>query len=188
MRYFMPFWVVVATASGWAQTTRDAVTIDIETDRGAQWRIDVSDPSRVAASSDPVPPAAMLNFFRSFSIQDVRIVNGIPAKGVVLFRTDRINLNPSPPTGSAIADGIRGTAAEIAIEILDENGAPVGTLVGSGLAGGAAPPGASVRCSPQSTDPSGCLQPVSNIAITGGTGAFLGARGQLVFLPPQFNT
>jgi hypothetical protein len=170
LRYRILLPVLIAAGVSFGQIFRDAVILDIETDSAAQWRLDITDPSRVAASNDPVPPAAMLNFYRSFSIQDVRYVNGLSAKGVVLFRTDRINLSPSPALGGSIADVVRGTAAEVSIEILQDNGTPVGTLVGSGLAGGSPPPGA-VGAS------------ASNIAITGGTGAFLGARGQMVFLP-----
>src|SRR5262245_53798634 len=50
--------------------------------------------------------------------------------------------------------------------VLTRDGAPIGTVVSYGLSGGSAPPGAPL------------IQGSGNFAITGGTGAFLGARGQ----------
>src|SRR5262249_41881429 len=51
-------------------------------------------------------------------------------------------------------------------EILKPNGTPIGTIVALGPNGGPPPPGAPLA------------QSGGNLAIVGGTGAFLGARGQ----------
>src|SRR5262249_24628830 len=51
-------------------------------------------------------------------------------------------------------------------EILQVDGTPIGTLAASGLTRGSPPPGAPLA------------QTGDNLLITGGTGAFLGARGQ----------
>jgi uncharacterized protein (TIGR03437 family) len=55
-----------------------------------------------------------------------------------------------------------------AFEILKSDGTPIGTIFVTGLAGGDAPPG-----SPSSATGG------TNFVITGGTGAFLGVRGQM---------
>ncbi len=59
--------------------------------------------------------------------------------------------------------------AEWHCEILQEDGTPVGSIAGVGLNGGGAPPGA----------PSGSTG--GTFVVTGGTGAFLGVRGQGAF-------
>ena len=51
-------------------------------------------------------------------------------------------------------------------EILKSDGTPIGTIVAYGPSGGSAPPGAPLSIT------------TGNAAITGSTGAFLGARGQ----------
>jgi len=76
-----------------------------------------------------------------------------------------------------MGDTWRNTMASITLEILKNDGTQIGTIIASGLGGGTPPPGSPV---PIST----ILQGGHNLAITGGTGAFLGARGQLGSLPP----
>jgi uncharacterized protein (TIGR03437 family) len=56
-------------------------------------------------------------------------------------------------------------------EILKSDGTPIGTIVASGLFGGDAPPGVPAAATG------------NNLVITGGTGAFLGARGQMSVAP-----
>jgi hypothetical protein len=97
---------------------------------------------------------------------DIVAVNGQPAKGLYAGRTRVLNANASPVPGQAIADVTRTAMREHIFEILQADGTPVGTIMATGFSGGNAPPG----------------QPTTeraNWAITGGTGAFLGARGQV---------
>jgi hypothetical protein len=70
--------------------------------------------------------------------------------------------------GRAIADVARTYSGfETAFEILQADGTSVGSIFLSGFGGGTPPPpGAPL------------IQTLSNLAIVGGTGAFLGARGQ----------
>jgi hypothetical protein len=72
-----------------------------------------------------------------------------------------------PTAGQAIADVTRNTVNNQVFEILDANGALVGTIVTYGLGGAGVPPPGS---------PAQVTQ--GNNAIVGGTGAFLGVRGQ----------
>src|SRR5262249_54108213 len=64
----------------------------------------------------------------------------------------------------------RGAVATLTWEILKSDGTPIGTIVANGLTAGGVPPG-----SPLTATGGG-----GNFVITGGTGAFLGARGQMV--------
>src|SRR5262249_49427241 len=77
------------------------------------------------------------------------------------------NLRAAPVNGQGIADVVRNNVNNQVFEILQNDGTPIGTIVTSGLGVGSAPPGA----------PLGVTQ--GNSAIVGGTGAFLGARGQV---------
>jgi hypothetical protein len=108
---------------------------------------------------------------RNFSVVtllgDIVAVNGQPAKGLYVGRTRGIQATPTPIPGNAIADVTRTALREYVFEILKFDGTPVGTLFGSGFSGGPPPPGAPLASQG------------SNYAIMGGTGAFLGARGQL---------
>src|SRR6185369_10220884 len=69
--------------------------------------------------------------------------------------------------GFAIADVVRNGEAAISFEILKSDGTPIGTIMASGFTGSTTPPGS----------PSNVTG--NNFAVTGGTGAFLGARGQV---------
>src|SRR5207253_3243813 len=71
-----------------------------------------------------------------------------------------------PRAGEAISDTTRVNQVDAVFEILQEDGTPIGTLFGIGVSSVAPPPGA-----PR-------IANNSNSAIVGGTGAFLGARGQ----------
>jgi hypothetical protein len=93
-------------------------------------------------------------------------VNGQPAKGLYAGRTRVLNANPTPVPGQAIADVTRTAMREHIFEILQPDGTPVGTIMAMGFSGGNPPPGQA------STER-------ANWAIAGGTGAFLGARGQV---------
>src|SRR5207247_9907015 len=66
----------------------------------------------------------------------------------------------------SIAATARAMVDDCSFEILTTGGAAVGTIFIHGLFGGSPPPGA----------PTSSAR--SNMIITGGTGAFLGARGQ----------
>jgi hypothetical protein len=77
-----------------------------------------------------------------------------------------INLRTNPSPGQAVADTIRGDSQAGVFEIQQADGSPVGSIMFSGLTAGTPPPGAPAR------------QGAGNNAITGGTGAFLGVKGE----------
>lgn len=144
------------------------------------YREDVSDPVRFATDPNAVGISTfgpVRNFYRAVHLADIVAVNGQQVKGsfaasnvVVAFRTEAA-------PGFAVGDTVRNTLAAITFEILKSDGTQIGTIIAAGLSGGTPPPGSPV---PIST----ILQGGHNLAITGGTGAFLGARGQVGSLPP----
>ena len=93
-------------------------------------------------------------------------VNGQPAKGLYAGRSRSIVAHTTAVPGQAIADVTRAAMRDHVLEILQPDGTPIGSMMATGLSGGAAPPG-------QPSTESG------NFAIIGGTGAFFGAQGQV---------
>ena len=110
------------------------------------------------------PPGVSAIFGFAIIIGDVVAVNGKPAKGTLALRSQDLQLTPLN-NGRPIADTMRAALQSGTLEILKSDGAAVGIFMLTGM-GGARPPGS----------------PLSivnfNFAILGGTGAFLGARGQ----------
>jgi uncharacterized protein (TIGR03437 family) len=121
-------------------------------------------------ASAPIMTPAVLNGARAFSffafIGDIVAVNGKPAKGLWTARGTTFGFDPNAVPGRATADVTRGNIIDMYWEIAKVDGTPIGALAASGLTRGSPPPGA-----PQS-------QTGDNLTIIGGTGAFLGIRGQ----------
>jgi len=135
---------------------------------------DAADPAKFA--TDPSVPARVptFNFVRSASIADIVAVNGQKVMGNLAASYTAMFFRPAPTPGQAIGDTTRNAIGVATLEILKSDGTQIGTIVASGIGGGASPPG-----SPLTQTGGG------NFVITGGTGAFLGARGQVgVAAPP----
>jgi hypothetical protein len=134
------------------------------------YNYDTADPTLFATNPGPTPATPSKNFIPVVVISDIIAVNGEPAKGVKVDLATLINLRtmPNPALGQAIADvPLRAVITRSVWEILRPDGTPVGTLMTEGFGGGPPPPGAPAD------------QVDSNEAIVGGTGAYLGARGQV---------
>jgi len=99
-------------------------------------------------------------------IGDIVAVNGKPVKGLWTARATGFSFEPNAVPGHSIADLTRGNVIDMYWEILQVDGTPIGTLAASGLTRGSRPPGAPLA------------QTGDNMTIVGGTGAFLGTRGQ----------
>ena len=147
--------------------TQTTLTIDLQ--NVVEYQGDIADPSRFATNPNVTPSSAPRNFYVATLIGDIVAVNGQPAKGTYVGRSRSVILSPTP-TGAAnseaISDVTRGALREHIFEILKNDGTPIGSIVSLGFSGGPAPPGM------PSTER-------GNWAIVGGTGAFLGARGQV---------
>jgi len=152
----------VAFGQAWAQAPQ-AANLDIEWENAVGYIEDLGDPSKLATSPG-VLTANIRNFMPFIAIADIISVNGKPAKGSWVLGGRIIQLVPSPAPGQAIGDLGRGALVDVHFEILQRDGTRIGSIMTSGFTGGPAPPGS----------PSGLFL---NLAVTGGTGAFLGATG-----------
>jgi hypothetical protein len=140
--------------------------LEIDVENAVRYQEDVSDLSKFATDPNVTTAVPPRNFFFRMNIGDIVAVNGQPAKGTMTRNNRTVDLNPAPNPGQAIADTVRNSAVLDTFEILKSDGTPIGTIVSYGLAAGSPPPGAPLSITQ------------GNFAIVGGTGAFLGARGQ----------
>ena len=144
-----------------------AVTLTVDVGNTVQYQGDIYDPAKFASNPNITPPSVgLVNFGVDTYLGDIVLVNGQPAKGLYASRSQAIQASPNPQPGQAIADVMRVSIRQQIFEILQPDGTPIGSIMAMGLAGGNPPPG----------------QPSAeraNWAIAGGTGAFLGARGQV---------
>ena len=154
-----------------ARAQNPAFTIlEIERQNTVAYVEDVAHPNKLAMSPLMVD-ANLRNFMSFFAIADIVSVNGKPAKGSWVARGQFAMIGPTPAPGQAIGDIARGSVALQNVEILQNDGTPVGTIMISGFPSGVAPPGVPSELT-------------WNLAVTGGTGAFLGAKGVFVTVPP----
>ena len=145
-----------------------ASTLKIELQNVVEYQGDTSDISKFGTNPNittgALTTAGCLGD-QVIALGDVVSVNGQPAGGAYVSRAVGLCLTPAPVAGQPIADTTHNTMRYETYEILQSDGRPVGTIMTEGLnAGGPSPPG----------PPAGTL----NFAIVGGTGAFLGVRGQ----------
>jgi hypothetical protein len=144
-----------------------AAVLEIDVENQVDYRTDVFDYSRFATDPNPTTTAGATKTFATFvNIADIIAVNGKPARGTAVSRQTVLRSASAPVPGQAIADVERLAILEFMWEILDEGGVPIGSIMASGMNFGSPPPGS----------PSTMLR--DNMTITGGTGAFLGIRGQ----------
>jgi hypothetical protein len=144
-------------------TTASVLRIDLQNQ--IDYQGDIYDPSVFATNPGVTSPTTPRNFFVATQIADIVSVNGNPAKGIYVGRTRVIAATPNPSPGDAIADVTRVAMREHMFEILNTEGTEVGTIMSTGFSGGDAPGVSSIER--------------GNWAIVGGTGAYLGARGQV---------
>jgi hypothetical protein len=155
---------VIGCAPVPGQTAPSTVLV-IDVDNNVEYQQDISDPSKYATNPAVTPPETPRNFYVATIIGDIVAVNGQPAKGTYIGRARSLYANVGTP-GAAVSDVTRAAIREQIFEILKSDNTPVGTIVALGDSGGPVPPGAPLAAQK------------GNWAIVGGTGAFLGARGQ----------
>jgi uncharacterized protein (TIGR03437 family) len=146
------------------------VTLTVDLGNTVEYQEDIYDPVKFARSPNVTPSlrfgTGIANFGVAILLGDIVAVNGQPARGLYAGRSRVINANPNPRLGQAIADVTRVAIREHIFEILQSDSTPIGSIMAMGFSGGDPPPGQ------PSTER-------ANWAIAGGTGAFLGARGQV---------
>ena len=149
-----------------ARAQAPAATLKVELQNVVYYYVDSSDFSKFGTSPNIIPSTRSCLFGGvDIALGDIVAVNGHPARGTWVDRGPGLCLSPTPGPAQGIADVTREGIRYQTYEILQSDGTPVGSIMTSGLLnGGPPPPG----------PPAGG----HNLAIVGGTGAFLGARGQ----------
>ena len=147
--------------------TPPATILTIEMENVIQYQESFANPQKngtsTAMEAQNTSPAT---FFPATFIADIVTINGRKSKGATVGRNFWVGLNTNPSGSQAIADVTRFQAMDIVLEIQQADGTAIGTILLSGVTGGPASVGA-----PKSGK-------TGNFAVIGGTGAFLGARGQ----------
>jgi len=160
--------VLCASRLGVAQVAPPTV-LEVQAESFVAYAGDASDVLKFA--TDPgvttASAAGPRNFGTTLSLADIVSVNGKPCKGTVVINARAINLSSTPAPGQAVSDTGRGGSSNYALEIQQADGTPVGNIYAAGFSGGPPPPGAPLAVAG------------SNNAVVGGTGAFVGVRGQL---------
>jgi len=142
-------------------------TLQVDVNNFVLYNYDTFDTTQFG--TNPAATNVMMKTYNyHISIGDIVAVNGTPAKGTLLCTHTMFVLSPTAVAGSmrAIADTKRSMIDDCSLEVLTSDGAAVGTIFIHGLFAGAPSPGA----------PAAVAR--SNMIVTGGTGAFLGVRGQ----------
>ena len=161
--------VIAVLCAAWCEAAMGQVApatiIQIETDNQVRYVWDTPDLSTYARTPDPSNLA--LPTFATYMTQgDIVAVNGKPAKGMYLTRQVVTNFSPTPAPGQGIADFTAAAMVDRIIVLMQADGTPVGSITMLGLDGAVPPPGAPA------------ISRQGSFAIAGGTGAYLGVRGQ----------
>ena len=158
-------WGAVGAGVLWAQGSPSTLQVDLSS--YVLYNYDTFDTSQFGTNRNATN-VMMKTYNYHISIADITAVNGAPAKGALLCTHTMFVLSPTAAAGgaSAMADTSRSMIDDCSVEILSSAGSAVGTIFFRGLFGGAPPPGAPANSTR------------SNFVVTGGTGAYLGVRGQ----------
>jgi len=166
MKAHIPYTLMLAAGLAWSQSQPPAVILDMRIENRVVYVADTADVTKFATDSKSTTPGALRTFANFVSIADIVSINGQPVKGTWTIRGMQLNMSPTAPPGQAIADTTRNNQVDAVFEILQADGTPIGAIFAVGVSSGNPPPGAPL------------IANNTNFAIVGGTGAFLGARGQ----------
>jgi hypothetical protein len=142
-------------------------TLQVNVNNFVLYNYDTFDPSQFG--TNPAATNVMMKTYNyHISIGDIVAINSEAAKGTLLCTHTMFVLSPAAVAGSgrAIADTGRAMIDDCSLEVLESDGTAVGTIFIHGLFGGPPAPRA----------PAAVAR--SSMIVTGGTGAFLGVRGQ----------
>ena len=169
--------VVILIAAGYVSPARgqgSATTLVVGLENVVEYQMDTTDLSKWGTAPNITSSKAAKGMgvgctdIPTVALGDIVSVNGDPARGTFVARLVGLCLSPTPRAGvDAIADIKTQSQRDETFYILQSDGVtPIGTIMVNGLNGsvpqpaGRPPPGG------------------QNFAIVGGTGAYLGARGQ----------
>jgi len=169
--------VVILIAAGYVNPARgqaSATTLVVGLENVVEYQMDTTDLSKWGANPNITSSKAAQGMgvgctdIPTVIYGDIVSVNGDPARGTYVARGTGVCLSPTPTAGlNAMADITAGSLRDETYYILQSDGVtPIGTIMVNGLYGSVSP-------RPPGPPPGG-----QNLAIVGGTGAYLGARGQ----------
>ncbi|HTS65392.1 MAG TPA: hypothetical protein VMH28_25400 [Candidatus Acidoferrales bacterium] len=161
------FAVVLGIALGSLPALAQFAVLEVDAENIVSYTTDIFDATKFA--SDPnltTIPAPPRNFAFVMAVGDIVAVNGRPARGTLVVRQQSISLSPSPALGQGVADIVRTAVSDYLLEIQQADGTLVGNIHCLGLSAGTTAVGAPVGSG-------------GNLTVAGGTGAFVGARGQM---------
>jgi uncharacterized protein (TIGR03437 family) len=151
---------------GWAQASAPVV-LRVDVENAVNYWTDVSDVSKLAIDTHSTTGISRVAFETVSGIYDIVAVNGKPVKGTVAWTARNLNLIPNRTPGQGIADVARNGLAQYSFEFLQPDGTSMGAIMVQSFNGGSPPPGSPIANGAAASQ-----------AIIGGTGAFLGTRGQ----------
>ncbi len=162
-------WVYGACAATLVAQTPPVTLLKVDIENAVIYIDDVSDPAKRATSQAIVPWPSTLSytFKTAASVGDIVAINGKPAKGSIMTRHFMYMFTPNYTPGWMISDYSGGGVTDMNFVIQGPDGTPIGNIISSGFCGAAPPPG-----SPGDAKS-------NDMAVTGGTGAYLGVRGQV---------
>jgi len=149
-------------------------TLVVELTNVVEYQVDVSDLSKWGTNPNVTQGLILMGMgvgcagVPIVAYGDIISVNGQPARGSYVGRGTAVCLSPTPTAGLfAISDISANSLRDETYYILQNDGiTPIGTIMVNGLNGSVNPMPPGPSAGPQ------------NYAIVGGTGAYLGARGQ----------
>lgn len=149
----------------WGQGS-SPVVLKVDVENAVNYWTDISDISKLATDTNSTTGRSRVTFQTVSGIFDIVAVNGKPVKGTVAWTARNLNLAPTQIAGQAVADVSRNGVAQYIFEFLQPDGTSIGAIMVQSFNGGPVPPGSPI------------VNGAGTQAIIGGTGAFLGTRGQ----------
>jgi len=151
-----------------------ATTLVVGLENVVEYQVDTSDLSKWGTNPNSTPGKIAQGMgvgcagVPVLAYGDIVSVNGAPARGTYVSRALAVCMSPTPTAGLfAMADISANSLRDETYYILQSDGStPIGTIMVNGLNGSVSP------------RPPGPPAGGQNYTIVGGTGAFLGARGQ----------
>ena len=154
-------------AAAFAQTAPVTI-LEIDVENVVNYVDDVADPAKVATAPGISPSTISRIFKWAVAVGDIAAINGRPVKGLYTYRFGPgIMATTTLTPGRNIADMASGCPSEAQFAILYPDGTPIGSITASGFNAGTPPPGAPATATSMT------------LAVVGGTGPFMGVRGQL---------
>jgi hypothetical protein len=142
-------------------------TLQIQVENFVNYYNDVTDWTKLASNPNLTTlTASVPNFAISIDIADIVSVNGEPVKGMFTERRIQYKRAVTPTPGQFIGDSVSSAIQDRYFEILKLDGTPIGNIMVTGMGGAVPAPGT----------PS--IVADGNFTIIGGTGAYMGIRGQ----------